>query len=183
MTPTPIAGPNSYSFDPGKYYFLQPLDVGLCIESEAMWKDEWRYNVTIASDHPKHYDVAWLFRFHHYQYTLRGQSKSIVALNTWMVWQNFFSSEKKQSMFGWMEYLSLFKSFSAFPCSSWPVIKIVLFSSCIIKYWITSCTTYLIRNSDTSMSRIISSDWLARIVVNDDLDLTKKFESFSYHKE
>ena len=38
------------------------------VESEAMWKYEWRHNVTIASDHFKDHDMDWVFGFHQYQY-------------------------------------------------------------------------------------------------------------------
>ena len=39
------------------HYLLQALDVDLQVESEVIWEDELGYNITIASDHPKHYNV------------------------------------------------------------------------------------------------------------------------------
>ena len=33
-----------------------------------MREDEWRHDITIASDHPKHHDVDWVFDFYHYEY-------------------------------------------------------------------------------------------------------------------
>ena len=32
-----------------------------------MWENEWKDNVTIASHHPKHYDVDKVFGFHQYE--------------------------------------------------------------------------------------------------------------------
>ena len=41
-----------------------------CVVSETMCEDEWRHNITIASDHPKHYDVDLVFRFHLYRWII-----------------------------------------------------------------------------------------------------------------
>ena len=32
-------------------------DVDHRVEYEAMWGDEWRYNITIDSNHPQNHDV------------------------------------------------------------------------------------------------------------------------------
>ena len=66
-------GAESYSSSqilyPEQHYLLQTLDVGLRVECEVKWKDEWRQNVTIASDNPKHHDdVDWVFGFHQSEY-------------------------------------------------------------------------------------------------------------------
>ena len=61
---------SSHSFDQEKHKLLQVLVVGHCIDSEVMWEDEWRHDVTIVSDHPKHNDVNRVFGFHQYQYIL-----------------------------------------------------------------------------------------------------------------
>ena len=55
-----------HPLDPGQHYLRQALNAGYCAESEAMLEDEWRQNVSIASDQPKDYDVfpVWVF----YQY-------------------------------------------------------------------------------------------------------------------
>ena len=67
-------------------------------------------------------------------------------------WQEFFSSKKTQSIFDWRRCLSLLKSFAAFLLSSMACNKDWAFLILYEKYWMSSCSTSLIRNSDTSMS-------------------------------
>ena len=73
----------------------------------------------------------------------------------WVHHQKFFSSEKNQNMFGWRECLSLFKSFAiqSFFFSFITCDKNWLFFSLLVyhyeKYQMSSCTTCLIRNSNT----------------------------------
>ena len=43
--------------------FYSPSPLGY-VETETMWEDECRHYITIASDHPKHHNVDWLFSFH-----------------------------------------------------------------------------------------------------------------------
>ena len=64
------------SLGPEKYYLLQALHVNLHTESEVTWENEWKYNINIASDHPRHHDVNWLFSFHHCWYMFSGQRNS-----------------------------------------------------------------------------------------------------------
>ena len=54
---------SSHLLNPRQYYLFQALGEGLHVGLEAMWEEEWRHNVTIASDHPKHHDVNWVFGF------------------------------------------------------------------------------------------------------------------------
>ena len=49
--------------------------VGFRIESEAIWEDEWEYNVSIASDHPEHHAMDWVLAFHKYESALRFTTK------------------------------------------------------------------------------------------------------------
>ena len=63
----------SYSLNSEIYLLL--LDVGLRVETEAMEKDKGRHNETIANDHPKHFDVVWVFGFYYYRYILSGWCK------------------------------------------------------------------------------------------------------------
>ena len=51
----------SQPLNPEQHYLLQALVIGLCVESEVMWEDKWRHNNIITSDHPKRYDVNWVF--------------------------------------------------------------------------------------------------------------------------
>ena len=39
------------------------LDVGHHVQCEVMWEDEWKHNVTMTSDHPKHHHEDWVFGF------------------------------------------------------------------------------------------------------------------------
>ena len=72
---------NTYSYcyplGPLQHYLLQSLDEGLCVESDAVWEDEWRNNVNIDSDHTKH-DVDWVFGLH--RYILWDESRPMVVL-------------------------------------------------------------------------------------------------------
>ena len=48
-----------------------------------MWEDDWMYNVTVASDQPKNYDVDWVFGFHQYKYYINDCADSdLWDLNT-----------------------------------------------------------------------------------------------------
>ena len=49
---------------PSQHKFVLAFDIGLGVESEAMWEDEWRHNITITLDHSKYCDVNWVFGFH-----------------------------------------------------------------------------------------------------------------------
>ena len=53
-------------FYPALHYLPHTLEVGLHIESEAVWEDGWRYDVTTVIDLPKHHDS-----FHQYESVLR----------------------------------------------------------------------------------------------------------------
>ena len=90
-----VRSSSSHPINPGQHYFLQALDASLHVESEAMWKDERRHNVTIASDHPKHYDVDRVLGFYYIFW------KQLFCKFTIWYWQKFFSLEKNQSMFIW----------------------------------------------------------------------------------
>ena len=46
-----------------KLYFIQALDVDLCVKSEDIWEDEFRHKVTITRYHTKHPNVDWVFSF------------------------------------------------------------------------------------------------------------------------
>ena len=67
---TDIGSFSGYPLDPGQHYLYQVLDIDLRVESETIWDNELRDNVTIASDHPKHHDVDWVFSFYQHQYEL-----------------------------------------------------------------------------------------------------------------
>ena len=58
---------SNHPHDPGQYSLFKLLDVGLRVQSDAIWKDEWRH-ITIARDHLKHHDLVWVFGFHQYEY-------------------------------------------------------------------------------------------------------------------
>ena len=62
-----IGSSSGHPLNPGQYHLFQALDVDLHFEPENMWEDEWRRNITIASDHTKYYDVHWVFGFHQYE--------------------------------------------------------------------------------------------------------------------
>ena len=59
-----VRSSSSRSRHPNQYYIFLALDVGLLVESEAMWEDEWRGNITIASNHFRHHGVDWVFDFY-----------------------------------------------------------------------------------------------------------------------
>ena len=73
-----IGSSSSFPLYSGQHNLLQVLDVGLHVESEAMWEDEWRRNITIASDYPKYHDVNWVFGFLQYESVLRLTSRHSV---------------------------------------------------------------------------------------------------------
>ena len=50
-----------------KQYLLQALNVGFCVDSEAMSEDELRHNICTASNHPKHPDVGWELSLQQYE--------------------------------------------------------------------------------------------------------------------
>ena len=58
-----VRSSSSHPLDPSQYYLLQAIDVGLRVESEAMWEYEWRHKVTITRDHFKHLHVDWVLSF------------------------------------------------------------------------------------------------------------------------
>ena len=45
----------------------------LCVETEAMWKNEWGHNVTVANDHQKQFDGDGVFGFYYNRYILSSQ--------------------------------------------------------------------------------------------------------------
>ena len=55
---------SSHPLDPEKNYLLQTLDIGFPVEFKAKWEDGLSNKVAIASDHPKHHNVDWVFGFH-----------------------------------------------------------------------------------------------------------------------
>ena len=59
-----VGSSRSYPLDPEQHYPLQILDVGVYVESVTMWT----WMEVIASDHPNHHDVDWVFAFHQYEY-------------------------------------------------------------------------------------------------------------------
>ena len=61
---------SSHTLDPEQQSLLQECGVSLHVEFEAMCEDEWKHNITIASDHSEHSDVNWGFDFHLYWYIL-----------------------------------------------------------------------------------------------------------------
>ena len=62
-----VGSSSSHPLNPGQHYFLQALDVDLHVDSEAIWENELRHNVTITFDLPKYHDVDVVFGFHQYQ--------------------------------------------------------------------------------------------------------------------
>ena len=48
-----VGSSSNYPLDPGQNYFLHAFDVGFRVVSNATLEDEWKHNVTIASDHHK----------------------------------------------------------------------------------------------------------------------------------
>ena len=111
-----------------------------------MWENEMRYDITIANDLPKHCDVGCVLAFHHYKYILWGQSRQWLFYK-FIIWpkQNLFSSEKNQGMFSWRGCLSLLKSFAVWSF----LLSFIVWDK--NWSWMSSCTTCLIRNSDTFM--------------------------------
>ena len=108
-----LGSSSRHPLDPEQHYLLQAIDLGLYFESKAMCEDEWRHNITIASDNLKHDDVDWVFGSHQYQCILRGWNEPTRVLWVhYLIMAGFFSYEKIQSMFGWRGCLSLFKSFA-----------------------------------------------------------------------
>ena len=45
---------SSHPLVPEEHFLVQPLVAYFRIESGVMWKDDWRRNITIVIDHPKH---------------------------------------------------------------------------------------------------------------------------------
>ena len=94
----------------GAVLIPRKINVSFHVEFEAIWEDEWNYNVVIASDHSKRHDVDWVFAFRQYQYILVGLGTG-QANGCYM--SSPSDSEKNQSRFGWRGYSSWFKSFAA----------------------------------------------------------------------
>ena len=118
----------SHPLGPGQHY-LQALDIGLHVEFEAMWEDESRYNITIASDYSKHHEVDWVFGFHQYWYILWILCKPMVDLSVYHLFlaEIFLIWNKTKACLdagdAWVGLLQHGLSF----CLSWPMIKIGLF--------------------------------------------------------
>ena len=96
-----------------------------------------------GSDHLKRHDVDCVFGFSSLSIRL-----VIVLWVHHLIQTEIFSSEK---MFGWRGCL-IWKAFQRSFSSSRPVIKNWPFLKMYEKYQISSCTTCLIKNSDTLMS-------------------------------
>ena len=76
-----VASSSSHPCNQVQHNQLLVLDVGFCVESGVMWKDEWRPNATITSDqHKQHNDIDLVFGFNQYQCILWGQCKLMVVL-------------------------------------------------------------------------------------------------------
>ena len=73
---------SSVLLDPGEHCLLPALHVGFHVESEAMWEDKWRYNVSIISDHSKHHDVDRVFSFYEYEFGLVYSEIFVLELPT-----------------------------------------------------------------------------------------------------
>ena len=148
-----VQSSSSHPLDLG-WNILHELDVGLRVKSEFMWKDEWKY-VTIVSDHNRHLDMGWEFLvfFYHYRHILWGQSKpTIVLCVSHLILVEDFSHLRniKAYLVGWDAWVcskALLCIFSS--CFSRYVIKSGSFSSC---GEISSCTSRLIKNSNTPMT-------------------------------
>ena len=115
---------SSYRHNPGQHYLPQEHDIGLGVEVEVMWEDEWRHNFTIASNHPKYHDVDWVFGFHHCCYILWGQSKSMVLWIDPLILAEIFIWENQHAWVGWKVLQCSLSTYLL-----WPVLKIVPFSS------------------------------------------------------
>ena len=74
-----VRSSTSQSLNPGQHYLLKIVDIGLHVESEAIWEHEWSHNITITIDHSEHNDVDWVLGFNPYQYILWGLIKSTVV--------------------------------------------------------------------------------------------------------
>ena len=91
MLQSPVGSFSWHSLDPGQHYLPRALDVGLWVESEAMWEHEWRHHVTITSDHPICHEMNWLLAFfyqYEYESVFRLTSKHyeiyVLGLPSWM---------------------------------------------------------------------------------------------------
>lgn len=87
---------------------LQVAVVILCVVSEGLCVDEWKHNDVITCDHLRPQDVDWI-------YCCFGDTAGellLYAFTGWS-WQDDFSSEKSQSIFGWKRCLGWFKWFIA----------------------------------------------------------------------
>ena len=75
----------------------------------SLEENKWRHSVTIASDHPKHHDIDWVFGFHQFEsipkltpQTLWNLCIGAVSMNTKlysMPFPNFWSNEFRQCCF------------------------------------------------------------------------------------
>ena len=90
---TDVVSSSSYFLNPGQHFLLQALNGGLHVESETMWVDEWRHNISIASDHPNTIMLIGCLFFINIS-TSCGDRVSqwlFYELTTWS-WQIFISS-------------------------------------------------------------------------------------------
>ena len=120
-----------------------------------MWEDVWRHNVTIASDHPNHQDVDWVFAFHHSWYILwRHTNPTVVLWVHHLIFVEIFLIWEKPRHVWFEGCFSSLKSFVS-RCLLLSLItcdKNWFFLIFYEKYQMSSCTTRLIRNSNTTMS-------------------------------
>ena len=167
---------NNHSLNPEQHYLIQALDGGFCVEAEAMWKDEWKPNVTITSDHAKHYECLIFININSSCKDRTSQWLSC-EFTIWL-WQKFSPFEKDQSIFSWRGYLSLFKSFATWSFitwdENWPFFYLV--------WKMLNFFMHYLPDKKLRYSHVpgYGTDWLNGIVVNHDLYSQQQIQEFFY---
>lgn len=117
----------------------------------------WKKGI-VTSNHYKHHEVEWIVDFYHSQYTLRGYDKPTVVLcvHHLIVEEIFLISEKPKhaQVEGMLDFVQKFHS-AVFSLGLIAWNKNWSFLNLYKQYWMSSCSTCLIYNSDTSMSLVM----------------------------
>ena len=102
-----VGSSSSHPIDPGQYYLLQALYVGLHVEFEIMWERSPSLETTRNTE-------VWTVYVSSISLRLVGieQANGFSVSSPSHPSRIFFSSEKNQSKFDWKEYLSWLKSFA-----------------------------------------------------------------------
>ena len=101
--------PTGHLIAPGNQHTLQHIQVHFGVDFQADFEDVRWHDVALTWNHTKDHNRSRKLCFHHPRYVLliSGNPAMVLAVVHLWFWQKFFSSEKNQSMFGFLGWFSL----------------------------------------------------------------------------